>query len=119
MHVHARTRTVKVHCIQMLETEITTDISWDNEASGASAYEYSVAVLCVQKQYDWEHGPINVIGGKHYSCAEVLADGSVCGSCYSGKGSLRLHMRKVHRKGLSKSKYTKLFLNHQMIIKRN
>ena len=58
MHVHARTLTVKVSCILMLETEITTDISWDNEASGALAYEYSVAVLCMQKQYDWEHGPI-------------------------------------------------------------
>ena len=57
MRVHARTFTVKVSCIQTLETEITTDISWDNKASGALAYKYSVAILCVQKQYDWEHGP--------------------------------------------------------------
>ena len=42
----------------MLETEITTDISWGNEASVALVYEYSVAVFCVQKQYDLEHGPI-------------------------------------------------------------
>ena len=58
MHVYARTLTVKASCIQMLETEITTDISWDNKASGALAYKYSVAVLCKQKQYDWEHRPI-------------------------------------------------------------
>ena len=50
--------TVKVSHIQTLETEITTDISWDNKASGASAYKYSTAVLCMHKQYDWEHRPI-------------------------------------------------------------
>ena len=58
MCIHARTLTVKVSCIQTLETEITTDISWDNEASGALAYKYSVAVLCMQKQYNWEHGSV-------------------------------------------------------------
>ena len=58
MHIHARTLTVKVSCVQMLETEITTDISWDKEASGALAYKYSVAVFCMQKQYDLEHIPI-------------------------------------------------------------
>ena len=58
MYICARTLTVKASCVQTLETEITTDISWDNKASGASAYKYSVAVLCAQKQYDWEQGPI-------------------------------------------------------------
>ena len=48
MCVYTRTLTVKASCILMLETEITTDISWDNEASGALAYEYSAVVLCAQ-----------------------------------------------------------------------
>ena len=60
MCIHVRTLTVKASCVQMLETEITIDIRWDNKASGALAYEYSVAVLCAQKQYDWEYGPITI-----------------------------------------------------------
>ena len=44
MHIRARTLTVKGSCVQTLEIKITTDISWDNEASGALAH--------------WEHGPI-------------------------------------------------------------
>ena len=56
--MHICPRTVKVSCIQTLEIEVATDISWNKEASGASAYKYSAAVLGVQKQYDWEHGPI-------------------------------------------------------------
>ena len=63
MHICARTLTVKVSCIQMLEPEKTTDISWDNKASGILAYKYSAAVLCTQKQYDWEHRPI-INGGE-------------------------------------------------------
>ena len=63
MRIHARTLTVKASCILTLETEVTTDISWSNKASGTSAYEYSAAVLCTQKQYDWEHGPI-INGGE-------------------------------------------------------
>ena len=54
-----------------------------------------------------EHKDMHVIGNKHYLCGEVLADGSISGSHYSGKGSMKLHMRKVHRKGLLKSKYTR------------
>ena len=63
MCVHAKTLTVKASCIHTLETEMTTDICWNNEASGASAQEYSAAVLSMQKQYDWEHRPI-INGGK-------------------------------------------------------
>ena len=60
MFLHARTLTVKASCVQMLETELTTDIIWDNEASEASAYKYSAAALCTQKEYDWEHRPSSI-----------------------------------------------------------
>ena len=75
MHIHARTLAVKVSCILTLETEITTDISWDNKASGTSAYKYNAAVLFAQKQYDWEQGPISSMTIKFSLTAEQA-------SCY-------------------------------------
>ena len=80
MRIHARTLTVKASCIQMLETELTTDVSWNDEASEALAYEYSAAVLCMRKQYDWEHGPIQgrVLGLGKRSCLVTIADPEIC-----------------------------------------
>ena len=50
---------------------------------------------------------IHIIGGKHYSCGEKLQDGTLCSACYSGKGSIRLHMTNVHKEKLAKSSYSR------------
>ena len=44
-------------------------------------------------------------GEEHYTCGEKLKDGTVCSACYSGKGSIQLHMTHIHKKKLSKSSF--------------
>ena len=52
-----------------------------------------------------EHEDIHVVGGKHYKCLEKTQDGTECGSLYSHKGSLCVHVKDKHGKTLAKSEY--------------
>ena len=65
--------------------------------------------VCSKIYYDRnhlkEHEDIIVIRGKHYSCGEKLEDGTLSSTCYSGKGSIRLHMMNIHKRKLAKSSY--------------
>ena len=55
-----------------------------------------------------EHEVIHIKGGKHYTYQESLDDGTECGSKYSAKGSLHMHIKNAHHnQGLSKAKFTR------------
>ena len=55
-----------------------------------------------------EHEDIHVKGGKHYTCQEPLNDRTECGSKYSAKCSLCMHITNAHHdRGLSKAKFMK------------
>ena len=52
-----------------------------------------------------EHEDIHVVSGKHYKCLEKAQDGMECGSLYSHKGSLCVHVKDKHGKTVAKSEY--------------
>ena len=52
-----------------------------------------------------EREDIHVVGGKHYKCLEKTQDGMECGSLYSHKGSLRVHVKDKHGKTMAKLEY--------------
>ena len=52
-----------------------------------------------------EHKDIYVDDGKYYKCLEKSQDGTECGSLYSHKGSLCVHMKDKCGKTVAKSEY--------------
>ena len=52
-----------------------------------------------------KHEYIHVVSGKHYRCLEKTQDGTECGSLYSHKGSLHVHVKDKHGKTMAKSEY--------------